>query len=178
MQYTNILQYLEETVLKVPDKPAFCAQDSTLTFRQTYEASRAVGSFLYQKGYYKKPVVVFMKKTPEAIAAYLGVIYAGCFYVALDEEMPKHRIELIIQTVKAGMVICDETTGEMIREYGFDGEVCQYSQIVQTGIDEEALDAEQRTVEELQEDSVEADEPEQDEPEQETVKPKRYQMAI
>ena len=140
MQYTNILQYLEETVLKVPDKPAFCAQDSTLTFRQTYESSRAVGSFLYQKGYYKKPVVVFMKKTPEAIAAYLGVIYAGCFYVALDEEMPKHRIELIIQTVKAGMVICDETTGEMIREYGFDGEVCQYSQIIQTGIDEEALE--------------------------------------
>ena len=40
-------------------------------------------------------------------------------------------------------------------------------------IDEEAIDAEQRAVEEQREDSAESDEPEQ-----ETVKPKRYQMAI
>ena len=139
MQITNILQYLEETVTQVPDKEAFCGEEGSLTFRQTYEESRSVGSFLAGKGYYKKPVVVFMKKTPQAIAAYFGVIWAGCFYVALDEEMPRHRIELIISTVDAQAVICDETTSPMIREYGFTGDVYLYDEICRTAADADAL---------------------------------------
>ncbi|MBQ9030453.1 MAG: amino acid adenylation domain-containing protein [Parasporobacterium sp.] len=130
MQITNLLEYLEQTVTEVPDKAAFCGEESTLTFRQVSCHSRRIGSFLANKGFYKKPVVVFMKKTPQALAAYFGVIYAGCFYVALDEEMPRHRIELIIQTVEAEAVICDETTAPMIRDYGYEGDVWLYQEAI------------------------------------------------
>lgn len=141
MQYTNILEYLEETVTEVPDKIAFACEDHDLTFKQLYDESRSVGTYLAKEGFYKKPVVVFMQKTPRAIAAFLGVIYAGCFYVALDEEMPKHRIELIIGTVNAGAVICDAATADMIREYGYDGKVYSYSEISAAGADDKILAA-------------------------------------
>ena len=59
---TNILEYLEHSVNRVPDKVAFADETVGLTFRQTYDAARAVGSFLAAEGLYKQPVVVFKKK--------------------------------------------------------------------------------------------------------------------
>ena len=139
MQITNILEYLEHIVKEVPDKTAFASEEGSLSFRGLYERSRSVGSFLAGQGLAGKPVVVFMKKTEAAIAAYLGVIYAGDFYVALDEEMPRHRIELIIQTIGAEAVICDSATLGLIREYGYEGNVYAYEEISQMEADEEAL---------------------------------------
>ena len=139
MQITNILEYLEDTVRKIPEKTAFSCEEHSLTFTQLYNESRSVGSFLADKGFYGKPVVVFMKKTPRAVSAFLGVIYAGCFYVALDEEMPRHRIELIIGTINAEAVICDDATSELIKEYGYGGDVYLYNDIAFSEADEAAL---------------------------------------
>lgn len=139
MQITNILEYLEHTVTTVPDKTAFASDEQNLSFQELYDQSRAAGSFIAEQGIYGKPVVVFMQKTPQAVAAYLGVIYAGDFYVALDEEMPRHRIELIIQTIGAGAVICDTVTKELIREYGYEGAVYDYDEISHSSVHEETL---------------------------------------
>ena len=81
MQITNILEYLEDTVKKVPEKTAFSGEKCSLSFIDVYTQSRSIGSVLAADGYYKQPVVVFMEKNPKAIAAFLGVIYSGCFYV-------------------------------------------------------------------------------------------------
>ena len=139
MQITNILEYLENTVDKVPEKTAFSGENHSLTFRELYNESRSVGSFLAQQKLYAQPVVVFMAKTPRAISAFLGVIYSGCFYVALDEEMPRHRIELIISTVNARAVICDSETRPLMKEYGYDGDVYLYDDIAFASPDEDLL---------------------------------------
>ena len=86
MMQTNILEYLEHTVTRVPDKVAFANDVMGLTFRETYDQARAVGSFLHSEGFYKQPVVVFMKKHPTTLVSFFGTIYAGCYYVPLDDE--------------------------------------------------------------------------------------------
>ena len=91
---TNILEYLEHTVTRVPDKVAFANDTDSLTFRQVYDQARSVGSFLHSQGLYRQPVVVFMKKHPTTLASFFGTIYAGCYYVPLDDEMPQHRVDL------------------------------------------------------------------------------------
>ena len=63
---TNILEYLERTVLRLPDKVAFCNEETGLTFQQVYDQSRAIGTFLSREGFYKQPVVVFMKSSKTA----------------------------------------------------------------------------------------------------------------
>ncbi len=136
---TNILQYLENTVTRVPDKVAFRDETQELTFAQVYGQARAIGSFLYEKGLYKKPVVVFMHKQPKTIVAFLGTIYAGCYYVPLDDEMPKHRIDLILQTLNPQAVICDEMTKPMMEEYNTDCDLYLYDEITATPVNEEAL---------------------------------------
>ena len=136
---TNILEYLEHTVARCPDKVAFSDSQTELTFRQVYDRARSVATGLHQLGCYKQPVVVFMRKQPDTLAAFFGAIYAGCYYVPLDDEMPRHRIELIFKTLDAGILICDETTRELAKELNYEGKVCAYDSLAFGEADDAAL---------------------------------------
>ena len=95
----NILEYLEHTVCRVPEKIALSADDGELTFREVQNQAQSIGTKMIRDGHYKQPIVVFMKKHPKTITAFLGTIYAGCYYVPLDADMPQYRIELILQSL-------------------------------------------------------------------------------
>ena len=138
---TNILQYLEKTVTEKPNKTAFADDQTALSFQEVYDRARSIGSGLHKNGFYKQPVVVFMRKTPAALAAFFGAIYAGCYYVPLDDEMPRHRIELIIKTLEAGALICDDTTKQIAEELNYTGKVFHYDELVSTTPDNAALTA-------------------------------------
>ena len=136
---TNILQYLEATVERKPDKVAFSDADTSLSFRQVYDQARSVGTALYRAGFCKKPVVVFMRKQPATLAAFFGAIYAGCYYVPLDDEMPRHRIELIFKTLEPGALICDETTEALAAELNYEGKLFRYDALAFGEADNTAL---------------------------------------
>jgi amino acid adenylation domain-containing protein len=136
---TNILEYLEQTVKRCPDKVAFANEEMGLTFSQVYAQARSIGSALNHEGFYKRPVVVFMKKHPKVLAAFFGAIYAGCYYVPLDDEMPRYRIELIFQTLEPGALICDETTQHIASELNYQGKVFQYEDLASREEDSTAL---------------------------------------
>ena len=101
----NVLNYLDEIVTKVPEKTAFANENEGFTFRQVYDQSRAVGTWLHKQQVYRKPVIVFMNKHPKTIIAFFGVITAGCYYVPIDEEMPESRINLILENCKPEIII-------------------------------------------------------------------------
>lgn len=135
----NVMEYLEQTVGKVPDKTAYANEEMGVTFKEVYDQSRAIGSFLNEQGYRKEPIVVFMGKHPNTIIAFYGVIYSGNFYVPIDEEMPRHRIELIFQSLAPRAVICNHQTGEVLRTLPYSGRIYIYEDIVKTSVNEEAL---------------------------------------
>ena len=138
----NILEYLEETVRKYPDKTAFANESMGMTFQEVSDASRSIGTCQLKKGYQKEPVVIYMKKHPHMIAAFWGAVYSGCFYVPMDEEMPAFRIDLIFRNLKPRAVICDETTREQMKEFrDFDGEVLLYDEIAGESADPGLLGA-------------------------------------
>ncbi|MFR5602048.1 MAG: AMP-binding protein [Lachnospiraceae bacterium] len=128
---TNILEYLERTVVRVPEKTAYADDKTGLTFRQVYDQSRAVGTYLWKQGVYKAPVLVFMKKSPKAVAAFFGTVYGGNFYVPLDEEMPAYRMKLIIENLSAEAVICDEKTKKTMEKLDFAGQIYLYEEMIQ-----------------------------------------------
>ena len=127
---TNILEYLERTVVRCPDKIAFANEEMGLTFQEVYTQARAIGTRLNREGYYGKPIVVFMRKHPTTLTAFFGAIYAGCYYVPLDDEMPRHRIELIFRTLGEGALICDETTESIAAELNYQGRIFRYDDLV------------------------------------------------
>lgn len=119
----NILEYMERTVKKVPGKTAYADEETTLTFRQLYEGARAIGSALAKRGFGREPVLIFMDKSPYAVQAFFGAVYAGCFYVPLDGEMPPMRMELILENTGARVMVCDGNNLEKAEKLHFSGEI-------------------------------------------------------
>ncbi len=135
----NILEYLEKTVERVPNKTAFSSENEALTFKEVHTQARAIGTALLRDGYYKRPVVVFMRKQPKTVAAFLGVICSGCFYVPLDGEMPRYRIELILQKLNPAACICDDTTFPIAGELKGTGRLYRYDEIAAGETDDAML---------------------------------------
>ena len=104
----NILEYLEATAPRLPEKIAFSTGKESMTFGEVYREARAIGSRLCADGLYKESVVIFMDKHPRTVTAFWGVIYAGCFYVCLDEKMPRARIDAILENLCPRAVIADK----------------------------------------------------------------------
>lgn len=136
----NILEYLEETARRVPDKVAFFGETETLTFRQFYRQAQSIGSRLAQIDTFRKPVVVFMDKQPKTIAAFLGVLYSGGFYVPLVGEMPRYRIEKILESLHPVACICDDITFQAAQDISGLGTVFRYEELAFGAIDERGLD--------------------------------------
>lgn len=136
---TNILEYLEHTVKRCPDKVAFANEEMGLTFGEVYSRARSIGTRLNREGFSRQPIVVFMRKHPATLTAFFGAIYAGCYYVPLDDEMPRHRIELIFRTLGPSALICDETTEALAGELNYQGKIFRYEDLAGTPADDAVL---------------------------------------
>lgn len=126
---TNILEYLEATAPRLPHKIAYSDGTDDLTFSDLLRASRALGSALLREGFSGEPIAILMKKHPTEIAAFYGTVYAGCFYVPLDPEMPVHRMELILTSVGARAIIADEKGSAIAKKLSFDGKILSYAEL-------------------------------------------------
>ncbi len=135
----NVMEYLEHIVNQVPEKTAYANETTGVTFREVYEQSRAMGTFLHDEGYFREPIVVFMEKHPRTIISFYGVIYSGCYYVPIDEEIPKYRIELIFENLNPRAVICDEVTEKKLSEYSFQGKIYRYREMIKKKPDDAVL---------------------------------------
>ncbi len=142
---TNILEYLDVTAERVPDKLAFSNGPEGLTFRQVRDQARAAASGLLALGAEREPVVVFMERHPKMAAAFFSVVYAGCFYVPIDGEMPAFRVEMIFRQLKPRFVVCDGKTMESARSLApAEARVLPYDQLAASPVDPAGLDAVRR----------------------------------
>lgn len=125
----NVLDYLDETVKRVPKKTAFIDDKVSYNFEEVDAISRSIGSYLADNQVYREPVVVFMQKSPKTIVTFFGVIRAGSFYVPIDEEMPQSRLNLILENCTPRMLICDEYTKAAAEKLNYNGKIVEFDSI-------------------------------------------------
>ena len=130
--HNHVLKDLKTTAAKFPDKPAFCGEKSVLTFRQLDRAVDRIGTFILSERIRKSPIVVYMEKSPEEVACFFGIIRAGSYYVPIDAEMPSVRIHLILENVKAPLLICDGASGDS----AFSGDIYENVDINEAALEE------------------------------------------
>lgn len=141
----NVLTYLEQSAAQYGRKAAFVDEDHSLTFFELMDSAQRIGSALCGISNDKKPVPVYMKKCADEIAAFMGVVYAGRAYAPIDPEMPQKRIERILHTLEADLVIADEECKAKLQEMGYAGKVYLLSTLEQHDIDKQALAAVRRS---------------------------------
>lgn len=125
----NVLEWLEATVEKYPDKPAFSDTESSITFAQVYDIARNTGAYLIERlGVDRTPVAVFAGRKMVTPAYFLGVVYAGRPYAPIDASLPDKRIEKILENLSPRAIVADrESLGhvesivdELAKTEGFD----------------------------------------------------------
>ena len=97
MKYT-VLDYLEETALRYPDKTAFADTTMKVTWKELVEKSKALSAILQK---YFKPgtaVPVMADKTVVTLKYFFAALYAGCFYSFIEATFPDSRIESMLKT--------------------------------------------------------------------------------
>ena len=111
----NVLEWLEATVAKYTDKPAFSDTESSITFRQVYDIARNTGAYLVEQlGVDRTPVAVFAGRKMVTPAYFLGVVYAGRPYAPIDASLPDKRIEKILENLCPGAIVADRESLEHV----------------------------------------------------------------
>ena len=121
MLQKNVLEYLEASASRVPDKVAFSDEAEAFTFAQLQSAARSLGTALAQRSARKNaPVVVLVNHRAANLAACFGALYAGNFYVPLDSQMPLPRLRSILETLSPAALVYDAKeaeTAQALAEY-------------------------------------------------------------
>ena len=81
---TNILEYLEESSQKYPNKKAFVDERETYTYQELKNYGESIGSAIGRLGVLRRPVVVYLDKSVKMIASFMGILYSGNFYCPID----------------------------------------------------------------------------------------------
>ena len=118
MRIKNILEYLERTAALLPEHMAFADDEASLSFSQLLDRTRRGGSGLLRRGLRSEPVAVFMRKSPDMLAACLAAVTAGCCYVPLDAAMPPGRLKLILDQVRPRCIISDGSGAALLEQEG------------------------------------------------------------
>ena len=142
----NILEYLEKTAKRLPDKIAFSGAEGTITFAELEKTAKRIGTYLTRFGGRSCPIAVMMQKTPVSVAAFLGAVYSGNFYTPIDVTMPKERVLSILHTLQPQVLLIDEKSRKAANHLGYEGEIIVLEELLETEIDDALLRKIRRSV--------------------------------
>lgn len=137
----NILDYLEQSAIHYPDKIAFADETSACTYKELRRTAKSVGTKLTNYVPPRSPVPVFMEKRVETIYAFLGAVYAGCFYVLLDPKLPSERLKQILQTLQSEVLVLHPDYEKQFKTLEYEGNVVNILEAVQEEEDAVLLEA-------------------------------------
>lgn len=112
-------QFVEENASKIPEKLAYefasgpsaeNLQKKTWSYRELNSDGNRVARFLQQKGIVPGEIVaICFDKCPEASFTILGILKAGCAYLAIDPGAPMSRIQFILEDSGAKILLCNQS---------------------------------------------------------------------
>lgn len=106
----SVIDYLDNSYQNYADKTAIVYNGAATSYEELYNMTLKAASWINEHiNTNKKPVIVMMKNSDRAIAAFLGVALSGNIYVPLDIDTPTERLNTIISILQPVCIInCEE----------------------------------------------------------------------
>jgi len=144
MYKNNVLQLMEESAKKYPDKHAFGDTEKDITFAELVASCKRVGTFLADKINIGDAVGFYMDKSVDATCGMFGAVYAGGFYSFLDVKQPQARTESVLGILEPKVIFTDKENVEKISGYNTTAEILVLEDVLEdlnqkNVIDEEKL---------------------------------------
>ena len=139
---TNVLEYLENSARKFPQKAAFSDSKKEISYSELVDQSRIIGSRISEitKHHTNQPIGVVIDKNIESLIAFMGIIYSGNFYVPLDHKLPIKRLESIITVTKPTLIISTTQTQKFLNSIAYQGKVIEFDQLLDHKVNQAQLD--------------------------------------
>ncbi len=113
----NIIEWLEGSALRFPDKIALSDEENRLSYSQVRYQSKSIASAILSKTSAKQPVAVLSSRHVSTLCAYLGVLYSGGYYIPIDSSNPLPYIEKIVNSVRPSLILYDKENEKLIEKF-------------------------------------------------------------
>ena len=132
MRTISVLDIIEKTADLYGDKIAVIDEAQSYTYSQLLQNAREFGYALHKEmqGIRNKPIMLFMDKSAKCVAAMLGTLYSGNFYVPMDIKTPIDRLESIFSTLGDTRIVTTAAEVDSLRRTGYVGGVMVYEDII------------------------------------------------
>ena len=140
---TNILEYLEQTAQRLPEKTALADDKLSLSFGQWLQQAENIGTAIAQatNSTMRHAVLVFVDRRIEGLVGAMGAVESGNFYVPIDCKMPFERVRLIADVCKPiAAVATTEADLRTLNQIEFDGPRFLYNEVKDHLADHQVLD--------------------------------------
>lgn len=105
----DILQQFSDCVVATPDVIAIQQADIRLTYADLDARANQFAHALIARGVGPEQVVgILLGRTPDMIAAILGILKAGAAFVILAPDYPEERMRFILEDAGIGIVVSDQ----------------------------------------------------------------------
>lgn len=102
----NLIERIDHWAAVAPEATAHISDGRTLTYGELGSRSDALACSLTQRlGDDRSPIAVLGHREPEMLIAFLGAVKSGRPYVPLDTALPQQRIDKILATSRAALVL-------------------------------------------------------------------------
>lgn len=136
----NVMEYLEASAQKYPNHLAVKDINKTITYEELLKNAQKVGSGLLNINIQRNsPVPVLMEKSINALESFFGIIYAGCFYVLLNPDLPVSRLQQIINTLEVKYLITDDHYKTLAKSLINNNKILNINDLSSSLIDEEKI---------------------------------------
>jgi amino acid adenylation domain-containing protein len=106
-------QLFEQQVERTPDNVAVVFEQERLTYTDLNRRANQLAHYLKKLGVGPDQIIgICMERSHEVLVGLLGVLKAGCGYVALDPSHPRERLEFMLKDAGARVVLTQRRFAE------------------------------------------------------------------
>ena len=109
----NLVTMIDQYSQFTPGANALVYQEKMLSYRKLSEQSNQLANYLVATGVTaNSSVALCMERSPEMVIAMLGIMKAGASYIPMDPDIPRERIENILQDTGANTLVTMSSVAE------------------------------------------------------------------
>ncbi len=103
----SVLDYLEETAKKFPDKIAFADTKDSVTWSELVSKSKKLSAVLSENFKAGNAIPIMIDKSVRTVEYFFASLYSGCFYSYFDATFPDSRLNSMAGTLQVENVIAE-----------------------------------------------------------------------
>ena len=112
----NILEALEASATKYPDKVIYADTQTSLTYSNFIKQAKLVASKIISLKIVNQPITIFDNRSVQSLVNMFGVMYSGNHYVLLDSHSPLERLQKIVSVLNTKCTLGQAENEEQAKE--------------------------------------------------------------